>query len=212
VEDVWEAGLDVVVLDRDERVIDRIKDRSSAAFVGDATDPEVLTGVGLSELDTAVVSFGQYFEASVLCVASLSQIGVRHIIARAETPRQESVLKAVGAHRVLQLEEDMGRRFAYELIAPVTEELVDFADRYRVLPWSARGPLVGKTLGEARLRQDYEIHVLGYRRHDERTPHGQKARLHIPAGNYRIQAGDTLLIVGDDEKVNAFVDEIGQEP
>ncbi|MFW5924869.1 MAG: potassium channel family protein [Myxococcota bacterium] len=210
-EDLWQAGSDVVVLDKDEDAVERIKDRTSAAFVGDATEHDVLEGVRVRDMDAVVLSFGRYFEANVLCVASLAELGVAHIVARAETPRQAHILQTVGATRVVQVEHDMGRRLANELTTPVTEELLELAQNYRVIPWSARGPLVDKTLYEARLRQDYEIYVLGYRRHGEQTPEGRKPRLHIPEPDYRIQEGDTLLIVGDEDNVNRFVAEVGEK-
>lgn len=210
IQELWEAGLEVLVLDCDADAIERSKDRTSAAFVGDATDPDVLSGIGVGELDSVVVSFGRYFEVSVLCVSSLAQLGVPHIIARAETLRQGSILKTVGATRVIQLESDMGKRFAKELIAPVTEELLEVAEHYHVLPWQASGPLVGSTLGEARLRQRFDINVIGYRRRGEREPSGERPRIHIPTGDYRIQEGDSLLIVGEENSVNRFVDEVGE--
>lgn len=211
VDDLWEAGIDVVVIDTDEATIDRIKDRSAAAFVGDATDPEVLRGVGAHEMDIVVVSFGRFFEATVLCVSSLKELGVPHIVARAETPRQAQIIRTVGATRVVQLEHDMGKRIAADLVAPVTQELIEFAQHFRVIPWSARGPLVGKTLGEAKLRQQYEIHVLGYRSVGEETPEGENPALHIPGPHYRIEEGDTLLLVGEEDSVNRFVGEVGEE-
>lgn len=210
VEDLWEAGVEVLVLDQNADAIDAVKDRSSAAFVGDATDMEVLKGIGPQDMDAVVVSFGRFFEASVLCVAGLKQLDVSYIVARAETPRQSSILKTVGATRVIQLEADMGKRFANELITPVTQELLDFAEHYRVLPWAASGALVGQTLGEARLRERYEINVIGYRRRHEPVAEGQRPRLHIPKPDYRIEDGDTLLIVGEEDQVNRFVEEVGE--
>ncbi|MFW6050401.1 MAG: potassium channel family protein [Myxococcota bacterium] len=210
VEDLWEAGVDVVVVDSDEDTVERMKDKAGAAFVGDATEPDVLEGVGAADMSTVVLSFGRYFEASVLCVTSLHDLGVPYIVARAETERQARILKTVGAHRVVEIERDMGRRLANDLIAPVTQELLEFAQHYRVIPWSARGPLVGKALQDARLRQDYQIHVLGYRRWNERTPEGRKPRIHIPGPHYEIREGDTLLIAGDEENVNRFVEELGE--
>ena len=116
-EELWDAGIDVAVLDNDPELIDAIKHRTSVAFVGDATDPNVLQGVSLETMDTVIISFGRFFEASVLCVSTLTEAKVPYIVARAETPRQRQVLQAVGAHRVLELERDMGRRFANELPA-----------------------------------------------------------------------------------------------
>jgi trk system potassium uptake protein TrkA len=156
-----------------------------------------------------VISFGSHFESTVLCLASLVELGASYVVARAETQRQVGILKQLGAARVLQLEQDMGERFADELITPVTRELLEVAEHYRVLPWSVSGPLVGNSLAEARLRQRYDINVIGYRRRGEGMPADTTPRLHIPTGDYVLAEGDSLLIVGEEDNVARFVEEVG---
>jgi trk system potassium uptake protein TrkA len=206
VEAMWRArGLEVIVVDPSDSAVDRVKSRTAAAFVGDGSDPKVLVDVGAAEMDAAVVSFGEDFEASVLAVASLKRLGVPQIVARSATERQTEVLRAVGATRVLELEREMGARIATELFTECSSDLLDFAHGYRVVPWTAAGSLVGKTLAEARLRHDYDVTVLG-------VGHGRElvggAHKIIPtAPDYRIAMGDTLMLVGDEKAVARFLAE-----
>ncbi len=211
VEALWDARAEVVAIDMDERAVDSVKDRTSAAFVGDASDPAVLTNIGAEDLDAAIVTFGEDFEGTVLCVASLAKLGVGYVVARAGTRRQAEILKTVGAQRLIELESDMGHRMAHELLTPVSADLVEFAQGYRVVPWRASGPLVGKTLAQTNLRQEYEINVLGYRPSHTRSAQGIKPRLRLPGGDYVIGQGDTLMLVGEEENVNRFVEEVGGE-
>jgi len=115
VDGLWGAGADVVVIDKHPAAIDAIKDRSSAAFVGDGVDPKTLASIGAEEMDVAIVTFGEDFEATVLCIASLVRMGVKHTIARAHTERQADVLRAIGASRIVQLELEMGKKVSAEL-------------------------------------------------------------------------------------------------
>jgi trk system potassium uptake protein TrkA len=207
---LWENGADVVVLDADEELVERLKDRTSAAYVGDATEQDVLEGIGGGESDVAIVTFGEHFEASVLTIVALAELGVETIIGRAPTPRKAEILKTVGATRVLQLETDMGERLAKELVSPVHEELLAFAQEYQVFPWVARGEIAGKTLAEADLRRRFELNVIGYRPKDDEVPSGARPRLRVPRPGYRIQEGDTLMLVGEEEKVNEFLEAYGE--
>jgi trk system potassium uptake protein TrkA len=208
VETLWKNRAEVIAVDNDAEAVDAVKDITSAAFVGDATVPKVLEGIGAQDVDTAVVTFGEHFEPSVLCVASLKRLNVREIVARAATDRQADILRAVGATRVIQIEKEMGRRVGADLTTPLAQDLVDLASHYRVVPWDAHGPLVGQTLAGARIRQRYRINVLGLRAAGSGVP-GQRPRLEPPSPDYVIRDGDTLLLVGDGEDVSRFVAEVG---
>lgn len=211
VETLWANRAEVVAVDTSADAVDAVKDRSSAAFVGDASDPKVLEGIGARDVDVAVVTFGEHFEPSVLTVAALARIGVPEIVARAATGRQADILRAVGATLVLQLETEMGHRVAAEITMPVARDLVELARHYRVVPWHAHGALVGKTLAQARIRQDYRINVLGVRRSGAASGllPGEKPKLEAPSADYIIADGDTLLLVGDADDVGRFVAEVG---
>lgn len=200
VETLWQSRAEIIAVDEGAEQVEQAKEKTSAAFQGDATDPRVLSAIGADHVDVAVVTFGEDFEAAVLCVASLFKMGVKDIVARAATARQAEVLRAVGATRVVQIEYEMGHRLASDLVTPVANDLLDFAHGYRVVPWVAGGRFVGKTLMDLDLRKRYEIQVLGVR------PKGSKAaKLELPSGGYAIAEGDTLMLVGADDAVSKFI-------
>jgi trk system potassium uptake protein TrkA len=163
VEALWRGRAEVVAIDAVAAAVEAVKERSSHAFVGDATDAKVLEGVGAQEFDAVVITFGMGFENTVLCVATLRKLGTPHIIARAETARQADVLRAVGATRVLQIEREMGERLGRELLSAAAQDLLQLADDYRIVPWTARGALVGRSLADTPLRRDYALTVIGHR-------------------------------------------------
>lgn len=204
---LWKLGVDIVVVDSDARAVDAIKSKTHAAFLADATDANVLESIGVQDIDSAVVTFGDAFEASVLVVSTLRSLGVTQILARAETDRRAEVLRAIGATRVIEVEREMGHRVGLELVAPSAPDLLEFAARYRVMPWVATGSLVGRTLRESGFRERYGLNVLGVRPVDEKRANHQRA-LMAPNPDHRIQEGDTLLIVGEDEQVKHFMDAV----
>ena len=206
-EELWRGRAEIVVVDNDERSIQEVKDRCDAAFVADATDITALEGAGVREIDTAVVAFGRNFEAAVLAVSALRKWGVAEIVARATSRERADVLRAVGATRVHEVEAEMGQRAALAIVTPVAPDLLDLASQFRVIPWSADGPLVGRTLSECGIRQNYGINVLGIRAAAE--PGIGTQHLSQPSPDYVIHKDDTLLLVGEDEAVNRFVTEVG---
>ncbi len=192
-------------MDSDHAPLDALKSHATAVFVGDASDIEVLRSVGANELDAAVVSIGDSFEAAVLCVAGLHKLGVREIVARATTAPRAEVLRAVGATRVHEVEKEMGRRAATALLTPVSTDLLELANNFRVVPWSAAGPLIGQSLSSCGLRGRFGLNVIGIRP----ASLGVTARLVQPTPNYVISEGDTLLLVGTEVGMNKFVQSVG---
>ena len=202
-EELWDTNSELIVIDRDADAVDRHKSRASAAFVADATTPGVLENVGARDVDVAVVTSGEDFEASVLCVSQLVELGVKAIFARAANERQAHVLRAVGATRAIQVENEMGRRLAVQVLNPVAGHLMDFATHFRVMPWVAVPPYLGKTLAEAQFRR-FELNVLGFFR-QEPGASDAKPRMRFVVPEYRIEQGDTLLIVGDEDNLERFL-------
>ncbi len=204
VDELFDTGVEIAVIDKSAAAVDALKDRVGGAFVADGSDPAVLENVGAGEMDVAVVTYGEDFETTVLAVATLAQLKVPAIVARAGNERQAAVLRSVGATRVVMVEHEMGRRLAPEILSPAAADLADYASSFRVLPWAPTPEFVGKTLLELDLRRKHEITVLGYWR--GRTGHGdRKARLTLPSADYRVEATDTLLLIGLHDAIERFV-------
>jgi trk system potassium uptake protein TrkA len=202
-DELWDTNVELVVVDKDPHAVDAVKDKASAALVADATDPLVLEGLGARDLHVAVVSFGEDFEAAALTVSTLAQLKVPTIIARAKNERQAQVLRAVGATRVVLVESEMGRRLAPEVLSPAASELMEQAAAFRVVPWAAEGPFVGRSLADLDLPRRYEVTVLGYWRGRDAT--ARKRKLDRPTPDYRIEEGDTLLLIGLADALERFL-------
>jgi trk system potassium uptake protein len=199
IDELWESGCDLIVVDKDPDAIDTIKSKAGAAFIADATDPAVLDNIGARDVDVAVVTAGESFEGVVLCVSVLAEMGVKVIFARATNDRQASVLRRVGATRAIQVENEMGRRLAVQVLNPVSSDLLEFATHFRVVPWTATPSYVGKELSVANFRR-FELNVLGWFGADAQNP-----RLNFAAPDYQIEAGHTLLLVGQEEAIQRFL-------
>jgi trk system potassium uptake protein TrkA len=116
VETLHRNGAETILIDANPASLETVKALAAHAVVADGTDPRVLQAVDAQTCDMAVVTFGEDFEASVLAVSALKKLGVREIAARAVSQRQQDVLLAVGATRVIQLEIEGGRRLGDEIV------------------------------------------------------------------------------------------------
>ena len=203
VDELFDTSADVVCVDKRAEAVDLVKDRVAAAYIADGSDPAVLEQVEAHEADVAVITYGEDFEATVMAVSALHALGVSTIVARAATARQATVLRAVGATRVVLIEEEMGRRLAPELLSPAARELAEYASSFRVLPWQPEDEHVGRTLASLELTTRFDIQALGYFRG---PPKKQKLPSPIAGtADYTIEHGDTLLLIGLHESIERFL-------
>lgn len=77
-----ELGNEVMVIDENAEQVQKISNRVTYAVVGDARDEEVLTSLGVRNVDCAVVSVGSDLAASILITLNLKALDVPMVIAR----------------------------------------------------------------------------------------------------------------------------------
>jgi trk system potassium uptake protein TrkA len=116
-ESLSEQGAEVIAVDNRMQEVEAIKRKVAFALELDATDPLALQSVEPQRCTQVIVAIGENFEATVLTMAALREIGVQNIIARARTAREARILQAVGATEIIELETEMGRMFGRKLAA-----------------------------------------------------------------------------------------------
>jgi NhaA family Na+:H+ antiporter len=92
----------------------------------------------------------------------------------------------------------------------VVIDLPRYAQGYRVEPWVASGPFVGKSLREVELRSRFGVSALGVHE-GGRGSLADKGLMPVGA-DYVISAGDTLLVVGARDAMEAFLAAAAEPP
>jgi trk system potassium uptake protein TrkA len=184
-------GHDVLALDASDKVIQDIADEVTHAVRVDVTDEDALRDLGLEAFETAIVAMSSDLEASILATVLLKRLGVRRIIAKAGTDLHGSILRQVGATRVVFPERETGVRVAHSFAAPGVRDYLDLAPEYGVARVPVVGPFVGKTLGDLDLRTSYGLTVVALRRGDTVTVNPQPSEM--------LRADDELIVLGLDE-------------
>ena len=198
------SGADVIAIDKDRNEIESIRDQVSHAVRLDSTDEESLKAQGVNKADVAIVGIGQGtgrgFEAVVLTVVNLRQMGIKQIYARAEDIIAGEVFSKIGATDVIYPEIESAQRWAYKLIAPQIGEKIDFAPGYSLARVKAPASFDGKTIKDLQLRQKYKVNLVAITRDDADA--GKKGDavgiINVPMPDTVIYAGDILMVAGSD--------------
>lgn len=205
-----ERGAQVLALDNDSGHIDRIKDDVAYAVQLDSTDKKALLSQGVQDMDAVVVAIGENFEALLLTVTYLNELGVNRIIARANSPQQRMILEKMGLTEILSPEDEVGTVVAERLINPNILSFLQLPDDYEIVEVKAPKGILGRTIDEIGLRDKYKLTVITIKREFDEEEDGKIVKkchvLGVPSSNTNVEPTDTLMIFGRVRDIERFMD------
>jgi trk system potassium uptake protein len=193
---LYQAGNEVLAIDRNEERIEEYKDHVTYAVVADSTDEEALKGVGIRNFDAVIVAIGDDIQASILTVLVLKELGVQKVVAKAINKRHGQVLYKVGADWVVFPERDMGERVATQLMSPNVLDYIELAKDYSIEEVKVHPSMIGKNLRELNLRARFNITVIAITNKREVTI--------SPSPDRIIKEGDILVVIGENKDLDRF--------
>jgi len=193
--DLFENGFEVVAIDKNKEVINRIRDFSTKAVLADATDKELLEMIGIQPEDIVIVSFGEDLAASTLLTLHLKEMKVKSIIVKAPNEDHKRILEKVGATEVIIPEAEMASRVAKSLISPNVLDYLPVSDDFTISEVAPPASFLGKTIADLRLRGKYHIEVIAIR--DVLT---DKIQL-VPRADFVIKDSDILIVMGREAEI-----------
>lgn len=158
-----EAGADVMAVDRDEELIESISQVAAYAVVADLSNAEAIKGLGIGEMDAAVVAIGSDLTASIMCVMVAKEQGISYVIAKASNERMGLILEKIGADKIIYPEKETGVRTARTLLAGNFLEFFNIDDNLCIVELKPKKEWLGKNLKELRLREKHKINVVAIR-------------------------------------------------
>jgi len=110
-----EKGFQVIAVDIDQKLVNEASNFASDAICLDAVDEISLSRLSPKDRDLIICSIGSR-ESSILTVALLKQMGCDNIIARASETIHARILKAIGVKKVINPENEYGKKFANKIL------------------------------------------------------------------------------------------------
>ena len=204
---LYEKGAEVVAIDKETVLVEKIKDRVTHAVVLDATDERSLRAQNISDVDVAIVAIGDNREKSIMAVAMLRKLGVGRVIARATDPLHQHVLEEIGASETIKVEEEMGEIIASKIIAPHVLERYNFAAGYSIVEIKIGKRYSGKTLVESKIRQVYNLSIVALQKRVPYITEDGKAAYKVeindcPMPMDVIEQDDIIVLVGSEKNFN----------
>jgi trk system potassium uptake protein TrkA len=184
-------GHEVLGIDKREEVTQVVADDLPEVHLvaADATDEDAMRGLNVDGFDAAAVMIGEdHVEAGILATATLKEIGVPKIVARATGGIHARVLERVGADRVVQPEQVIGQQLARTIASPVMMDYVDLGEDEALIEARVPKEWLDKSLEELALSREKGLTVVALK------PRGGPGSL--PHGDAVLREGDVLVVGG----------------
>jgi trk system potassium uptake protein TrkA len=192
-------GTEVLAIDSEPSIAQRLSGQISQIVVADTTDMESLRDIGVPDFSRAVVAIGADMEASILTTSLLSELDVQQIWAKALSPEHARILDRVGAHRVVMPEHEMGQRIAH-LVSDQMLDYLEIDQDWVLVKTQPPKELCGIPLDNQRLRKS-GVAVVSVK------PAGQDAFRHVDPDTH-LSYGDQIVVAGCARDVDKFIQKI----
>lgn len=182
-------GCEVLAMDSQSELVQRISNEVTHAVVGDAQDKEVLRALGVRNFDCGIVAIGDSLGDSVLATMNLKELGVPYIVCKAHDETHREVLLKLGADRVVIPEKENASRLARSLSSPNVLDYIELSNDYGIIEVPAPKNWFGKTLKELDVRAKLGLNIIAIKQNGAISA--------FPAGDYRVAQEDVMVVLGD---------------
>ncbi len=193
---LYSLGNDVLVIDKNEDLVEDIADKVTHAVQADATDENTLKSLGIRNFDVAIISIGGDIQSSVMATLIVKELGVKYIIAKGNGELHAKVLYKIGADRVVLPEKDMGVRVAHNMVSSNILDYIELSSDYSIIEIKALKEWEGKNLKDLNLRKKYGINVIAIKNKD-------KVNLN-PAADDKINKENVIVAIGSTEALTSL--------
>ena len=190
-----ENGHDVIAIDINGELVDRIASHVVHAAVGNGTDVETLQRTGSGDADAAVVSTGDDITASILATMALLDLKVKDIYVKVISNDHARVMNRIGVTEIIFPERDSAIGLATRISGFALLNFVRLGKEFSIQEMGVPGSWNGKSIRQLRLRQNFDISIVAIHDilNDRIIPN--------PDPDYVLKDSDTLLIAGPDKSL-----------
>lgn len=178
----------VMAVDRREGRVDAILPFVTNAQIGDSTNPDFLTSLGIRNFDFCIVAIGDDFQSSLETTSLLKELGAKFVVSRAASDVHAKFLLRNGADEIIYPEKQLADWVAIRYSADHIFDYIELDDDHAIFEVQVPQDWIGKTIGELDVRKKYGINIMGLKENG-------KMNLTITP-DIGITARQTILVLG----------------
>lgn len=191
-----ENGMEVVAVDTEQKIVTDAAAYLPVCKCADVTDSEVISRLGIGNIDTVIVCMAGNLEASVMAVTLCKEAGVKNVIAKCANEMHQKILLRVGADKVVFPENESGIRLARNLLSSGFIDMISLSKDVSMIEIDVRDEWCGKNLIELNLRKKYGFNIVAVKK-------GERVNVNINP-EQPLEAETTLIVIANIVKLGNF--------
>ena len=184
-----ELGNDVMIVDKDERIINQLSAKYTDAFSGDCTNPDVIRNLGINNYDVCFVTIGDNFQSSLEITSLLKEFKAKYIISKATVDMQAKFLTQIGADEVVYPEKDMAENLAIQYSSNNVFDYIKLSDDMAMYETPIVKNWEGRSILDINVRKNYNINIVAVKK-------GQNLQSGL-GPDYIFEKDDHIIWIGD---------------
>ncbi|OQB50911.1 MAG: Ktr system potassium uptake protein A [bacterium ADurb.Bin157] len=190
---------EVLAVDNKKALVEEAAKFATEAIWADATDELELAELAPGKRDISVCAIGEESrESSIICTALLRQMGSKKVVARANTTMHQRILKLVGAHQIINPEQEFGVKFANKLLYSDVIADTNISEDLSITEISVQPSMIGKTLIELELPKKFGVIVAGIRDKSNN-------KIIQPLPNVPLKENESIVIVSNEASIRKLL-------
>lgn len=157
---MYDMGADVLAVDKDEEKVKEIAEYCTEAICMDVSSEEEIENLDLKNMDIVVSAMGRNLSASIMAVAVAKEHNVPSVIAKSSSSRMSSILKKIGADKVVIPEEASGMQSARILLSDTVLDYFQVDENLCMIEMKPIKSWIGKNLLDLDIRKCYNINIV----------------------------------------------------
>ena len=157
--ELCKLGNEVMLVDRNEQLIDELSHRVTSAEIGDYTLYSNLEALGIDDFDYIFVCIGK-FQESLVIVDHLKRLGAKKILAKASSSVHERFLTMAGADAIIYPERDSAYTTAVEYSNRNIYDFIKLSDDEGIYEIEVPDSWCGKSLLKLNVRKILGLSVI----------------------------------------------------
>ena len=188
-------GNEVMIVDKDEDVINALAPKYTNALIANCMNADNLQAMDIPSFNVCVVTIGDDFQSSLEITSILKDLGAKYVVSRADTEIQRKFLYRAGADEVIYPNKDIAEKLAVKLNSGNVYDYIEVDAQHAIFEIAVPAKWHGKNLIETNPRK-FGLNILVIKKGKNIVP--------SPSPTYTFEEEDLMLVFGNKEQILAF--------
>ena len=183
----------VMAVDKEDTRVDAVLPFVTNAQIGDATNEDFLSSLGVGNFDVCIVAIGDNFQNSLEVTSLLKELGAKMVVSRAARDVHAKFLLRNGADEIVYPERQLADWAAIRYSADHILDYIELDEEHAIFEISVPEEWIGKTIGQLDIRKKYNINIMALKTNDIMN-------LKI-SSDTQLLKDSTMLVLGDTKHI-----------